>query len=220
MNKIEEMLKLQLKLNNDTNGEQWVTGITKNDKTINWRRCIYMECAELIDSFSWKHWKSIHQAPDFDNIKVEVVDIWHFVMSLMIENNQNITTLTSEVEELLKDSNLIVEAEIKEFETYMGEVETLMLLSLDKTQPVQLLLKQYLKTLFLSGLSIDSLYELYLGKNVLNSFRQDNGYKEGTYQKEWNGVEDNVHMLEVLRTQENATYESVYQALESIYKQL
>lgn len=148
MNKIEEMLKLQLKLNNDTNGEQWVTGITKNDKTINWRRCIYMECAELIDSFSWKHWKSIHQAPDFDNIKVEVVDIWHFVMSLMIENNQNITTLTSEVEELLKDSNLIVEAEIKEFETYMGEVETLMLLSLDKTQPVQLLLKQYLKTLF------------------------------------------------------------------------
>lgn len=64
------------------------------------------------------------------------------------------------------------------------------------------------------------MYELYLGKNVLNSFRQDNGYKEGTYQKEWNGVEDNVHMLEVLRTQENATYESVYQALESIYKQL
>ena len=35
-------------------------------------------------------------------------------------------------------------------------------------------------------------------KNVLNKFRQDNGYKEGTYRKIWNGKEDNVVLSEIL----------------------
>lgn len=39
--------------------------------------------------------------------------------------------------------------------------------------------------------AIDSIYKSYLVKNVLNSFRNNNGYKEGTYKKIWNGEEDN-----------------------------
>ncbi|WP_205421835.1 dUTP diphosphatase, partial [Campylobacter fetus] len=53
---IEEMLLLQQKLNDETNGKNWETGITKDKKLISWKRCIYMECAELVDSFAWKHW--------------------------------------------------------------------------------------------------------------------------------------------------------------------
>ncbi len=49
------MLKLQQKLNDETNGLNWENGYTKEGKLISWRRCIYMECAELIDSFAWKH---------------------------------------------------------------------------------------------------------------------------------------------------------------------
>ena len=56
---LENMLKLQQKLNDETNGLNWEEGYTKEGKLISWRRCIYMECAELIDSFSWKHWKNI-----------------------------------------------------------------------------------------------------------------------------------------------------------------
>jgi len=37
-----------------------------------------------------------------------------------------------------------------------------------------------------------------VGKNVLNFFRQDHGYKAGTYQKLWQGREDNEHLVEVL----------------------
>jgi hypothetical protein len=33
---------------------------------------------------------------------------------------------------------------------------------------------------------------------VLNFFRQDNGYKEGTYRKEWNGREDNEYLVEII----------------------
>ena len=86
MDKILLMLQLQASLNEATNGEKWTEGITKNDKIINWKRCIYMECAEMIDSFSWKHWKNIEKEPDWDNLQIEVVDVWHFIMSLAIEN--------------------------------------------------------------------------------------------------------------------------------------
>ena len=85
MDKILLMLQLQNQLNEATNGDKWTQGITKNGKTINWRRCIYMECAEMVDSFSWKHWKSIDKEPDWDNHQIEVVDVWHFIMSLAIE---------------------------------------------------------------------------------------------------------------------------------------
>ena len=46
----------------------------------------------------------------------------------------------------------------------------------------------------------DELYRQYVGKNVLNFFRQDHGYKEGTYKKIWNGREDNEHLVEVLNS--------------------
>jgi hypothetical protein len=45
----------------------------------------------------------------------------------------------------------------------------------------------------------DDLYKQYVSKNVLNFFRQDHGYKEGSYQKIWQGKEDNEHLVEVIR---------------------
>ena len=79
------MFLMQQALNDETNGAGWEDGYTKNGKLINWKRCIYMECAELIDSFAWKHWKNISAAPDVNNIVIEIVDIWHFVMSYILE---------------------------------------------------------------------------------------------------------------------------------------
>ncbi|HFS82753.1 MAG TPA: dUTPase, partial [Epsilonproteobacteria bacterium] len=49
MNKISQMLTLQQELNDATNGKGWEKGITKNGKLIDWKRCIYLECAELIE---------------------------------------------------------------------------------------------------------------------------------------------------------------------------
>jgi len=48
-------------------------------------------------------------------------------------------------------------------------------------------------------MSFDELYEIYVGKNVLNMFRQDNGYKEGTYNKVWSGREDNEHLADIMK---------------------
>ena len=40
-------------------------------------------------------------------------------------------------------------------------------------------------------MDLNELYRQYIGKNTLNFFRQDHGYKEGTYIKVWHGKEDN-----------------------------
>jgi hypothetical protein len=49
-------------------------------------------------------------------------------------------------------------------------------------------------------MGFDELFRLYVGKNVLNNFRQDHGYKSGDYQKLWQGREDNEHLVEVLES--------------------
>ena len=66
----------------------------------------------------------------------------------------------------------------------------------------------------------DSLYRQYVSKNVLNFFRQDFGYKDGTYQKLWHGREDNEHLVELMDSL-NATDPSypelLYQGLVARY---
>ena len=66
----------------------------------------------------------------------------------------------------------------------------------------------------------DSLYRHYVGKNVLNFFRQDHGYKDGSYVKVWNGREDNEHLSELLAeldSNSSSFRDDVYQGLMQRY---
>jgi hypothetical protein len=54
----------------------------------------------------------------------------------------------------------------------------------------------------------------------LNFFRQDHGYKEGSYIKIWDGREDNEHLVEVLNTTDSdlENYaDALYSGLQSRY---
>jgi len=69
-------------------------------------------------------------------------------------------------------------------------------------------------------LSWNKLYKQYVSKNVLNMFRQEHGYKEGLYQKSWQGREDNEHLVDLMESldTESAEYpEMLYQGLLSRY---
>ena len=69
----------------------------------------------------------------------------------------------------------------------------------------------------------EALYTGYVGKNVLNFFRQDNGYKEGTYHKLWDKREDNEHLSEVvaeLDSRSEQFAEDIYSALTNRYIEL
>jgi len=227
MDKILLMLQLQNQLNDATNGEEWVKGITKNGKTINWRRCIYMECAEMVDSFSWKHWKSINQEPDWDNLKIEVVDVWHFIMSLAIEDyNQNLKggiedlaiSLSSQENFSKIDNNEVKYATQKEV---INKVEDIIRLSLDRDGlDLERLVNEFFDLVVMSGLNLQTLYRLYVGKNILNQIRQDNGYKDGSYIKIWNGEEDNIVMKRLWEEDANLKPEILYKELTKLYLSL
>ncbi|MCX6052453.1 MAG: dUTP diphosphatase [Campylobacterales bacterium] len=224
MDKILLMLQLQNTLNDATNGEKWVNGTTKNGKTINWKRCIYMESAEMIDSFSWKHWKSIHQEPDWDNMQIEVVDVWHFIMSLAIENYaQNmkgqIENLAIDISELSNFSKINKKSHHFSLQDeVIAKVENIMLLTLVKEKlNIDKLIEEFFDLVVMCGLDLETLYRLYVGKNILNQFRQDNGYKEGTYIKVWNGTEDNVIMKKIWEEDGDINPDILYKQLTKYY---
>jgi len=224
MDKILLMVQLQNQLNDATNGENWTKGITKNGKTINWNRCIYMECAEMVDSFSWKHWKSIDKEADWDNLQIEVVDVWHFIISLAIEDyaqnlKGDIDSLAVDISEM--ESFSIINKQNSSFGTQdeiLKKVESLILLSLNKDNlELELLIAEFFELAILSGLDLETLYRLYVGKNILNQFRQDHGYKDGSYIKVWNGEEDNVVMKRVWENDAHIEPDKLYKVLEKEY---
>lgn len=224
MDKILLMLQLQASLNEATNGEKWTDGVTKNGKVINWKRCIYMECAEMIDSFSWKHWKNIDAQPDWDNLQIEVVDVWHFIISLAIENYA--LNMRGGVEDLgINISNM---PSFKKIDTshdlfaaqdeVISKVESIMSIVLSKDElDLDLLISEFFDLVLMSGLDLSTLYRLYVGKNILNQFRQDHGYKEGTYVKVWNGDEDNVIMKKIWEDDSDIKPDDLYKKLSKIY---
>ncbi len=82
MDKFDEIFTMQAALNkrigvdtagmDETQQTQWV---------LNYTRAMQQELAELIDSVPWKWWAK-YQKFDEQNAKVEVVDLFHFLVSL------------------------------------------------------------------------------------------------------------------------------------------
>jgi len=217
--KLEEMFLLQKELNDSTNGKNWELGINKYNKEINWLRCIHMEVAELIDSAPWKHWKNIAAEPDMKNIHVELVDIWHFLMSYILQET-NVPKAVS-----LVNTHCIYEAvENVDVSIMIKESEKLSYISLaietgnmPSFSGIERFIDQFFRCCKISGLSFNWLQKLYIGKNCLNKFRQDNGYKEGTYIKNWAEQEDNVIMVEILDTMESVDFDTLYKKLNESY---
>jgi hypothetical protein len=188
--KIETMLTMQAEINDHIEPE-W---LTKCDFPL----AIMVESVEAVDSTPWKWWK--HGELDALNLKIELVDIWHFAMSMyMVQEGRNIGKVT----ELI---NLHTIARLNESFVFDGHL--LRVAELTLTQKLRFMVGmasvgRFSLNLFTSimedvELSWEELYRVYIGKNVLNKFRQDNGYKDGSYVKKWAGREDNFHMLEIV----------------------
>lgn len=200
---VKNMLEMQFRMNARVH-EQWI------DQDFAWYRAVWIECGELMDHVGYKWWKK--QEPDMDQVRLEVVDIWHFGMSALFTTQPNLETLADII-----SADMLLEGE----------------LTLDIHAATEALAQNALETHSFSvphftalmsacGLSPEELYRQYVGKNVLNFFRQDNGYKDGTYVKLWCGREDNEHLVEILETLDDAAPdypEAVYEALSNRYQQ-
>ena len=131
---LERVFEKQIELNKKINPklyEEIKDPEVRRKWFLNFERALTQETAEAIDSLNWKWWKK--DPDDWDNVKIELVDMLHFWVSMCT----------------------------------------------------------------VADVSADEVIDLYLKKNRLNHKRQNEGYKEGSYDKNAGGVEDNVvHVLE------------------------
>ncbi len=82
MDKMDEIFTMQADLNRRIGVE--LEGLDDEAKTkwvLNYSRAMQQELAELIDSVPWKWWAK-YQELDEQNARVEVVDLFHFLVSL------------------------------------------------------------------------------------------------------------------------------------------
>jgi dimeric dUTPase (all-alpha-NTP-PPase superfamily) len=170
-------------------------------------RAIWVECAELLDHYGWKWWK--HQECDLPQVRLELVDIWHFGLSMLL--------LEGPVDEALAETVRSGLAGSGEPERFREAVETLAAAAVGEKR---FDVPAFLACLRAVEMDLPGLYRAYVGKNVLNAFRQDHGYKAGTYDKLWQGREDNVHLVEleaILPVDAPGYREALYAALEARY---
>ncbi|MEE9253785.1 MAG: dUTP diphosphatase [Pseudomonadales bacterium] len=169
-------------------------------------RAVWIECAELLDHFGWKWWKG-HE-PDLEQVKLEIVDIWHFGLSeLMLDD--------IDAEFVARIERRLAEPEAKDFRT---SVEALAEATLSARS---FRLEPFLDLMRSLPMDFDELFRIYVGKNVLNRFRQDHGYLSGDYAKSWDGREDNEHLVDLVAglDAEAADFETeLYRALEERYR--
>jgi dimeric dUTPase (all-alpha-NTP-PPase superfamily) len=185
----------------------------------NWHRAIQVEAVEAIEHHGWKWWKK--QNCDMAQLRMELVDIWHFILSTVIQNTRG--SIRFSTIEMISELNLSQKSVQFDNQYYilakMSLLEKLdLLVGLSAAKRTSLALFDSL--LSDCGMSWVELFKQYTGKNVLNVFRQDYGYKAGTYIKIWNGREDNEHLVEVLDIIDlsvNNVHDELYQTLKSRY---
>jgi dimeric dUTPase (all-alpha-NTP-PPase superfamily) len=82
MDKLEHIFEMQAQLNKRIGVV--TDGMSDEDKgkwVLNYTRAMQQEIAELIDSVPWKWWAK-YQKFDEQNARVEVVDLFHFLVSI------------------------------------------------------------------------------------------------------------------------------------------
>lgn len=203
--KFDAMLALQEEMNRKVNNA-W------RSANYAWHRAIWTECAEMLDHVGWKWWKDLSAPPDLEQVRLEVIDIWHFGMSDLMTRESAFDRLSARLAGDYAASTPARDADLRTL------IEALAHATLaDKAFDPRV----FFRLMHAVELDLDNLYRRYVGKNVLNFFRQDHGYKAGTYRKTWSGREDNEHLSEIIAAldADAASFrENVYRALAARYE--
>lgn len=215
---LRSMLTLQDTLNAVVH-PQW------RDQNFAWHRAANQEASELMDHIGWKWWKKVE--PNTGQARIEVVDIWHFALSFVLQ--QRGTNIDSCVESILNDITLAshqVDRMTTQFLQHNNgdELEvTRLWIEIFQSQAAGDKVVSPALTLAIGerlGMTADDFYVGYVAKNVLNIFRQENGYKEGVYIKIWDGQEDNVFLGALLADDPSVSPEELLLALRIKYQEV
>ena len=201
---ISQMLAMQDAMNSRVS-ETWRTN------NYEWYRAIWVECAEMLDHHGWKWWK--HQEIDIPQVQLELVDIFHFGLSLRLMSGASVENIANEL------STELTTTKNSDYNTDDFKIALEQLASAAVTDKAfdAIALANCMR---LMEMDLNELFRQYVGKNTLNFFRQDHGYKEGTYIKMWHGEEDNEILATLVNTLDVSAsdfQQQLYQALEEKY---
>lgn len=197
---INQMLSMQDAMNSRVS-ETW------RSNGYEWYRAIWVECAEMLDHHGWKWWK--HQEIDIAQVQLELVDIFHFGLSLRLITGDSVEQISAELAK----------------ELHQGTAEDDFKVALENLASSAVTHKNFdakalADCMSLMNMDLDELFRQYVGKNTLNFFRQDHGYKDGSYIKIWHGEEDNevlANLVNTLDTSADDFQQQLYAALEEKY---
>ena len=187
-------------------------------------RAVVVEAAEAIEHHGWKWWKQQHR--DLGQLQMELVDIWHFLLSeILLRNGGDEDKARLYLEAAYERQSPTRRLQFDGQEYSLEELELLDLLQALIGTAAAGRVELGLFAEIMSGCALDwpELYKQYVSKNVLNFFRQDHGYQEGSYRKIWNGREDNEVLVEVMATldaEDPSFKDSLYALLEAAYLEI
>ncbi len=215
-NQLRTMLTLQDNMNKAVD-ENWL------ELNRGWTRAAMMEAVELIEHFGqWKWWK--HMEKDVEQAQMELIDIWHFALSaVLVEFGGDIEKSAHTVASQLSDKKSTITFDGKEYDfkelPFLEKADLMVGLAAAKRFNLPL----FISIMDDCELPPEELFRQYCAKNILNIYRQDHGYKTGTYTKIWNGREDNVHLVEIMNELDSSAADfsdKLYQGLDNRYKAL
>ena len=153
---ILNMLHMQHRMNSRVH-EDWI------NQGFEWYRAAWIECGELMDHVGYKWWKK--QTPDMEQVRLEVVDIWHFGLSALFEPDADLEALAGQIAAEFMERPKGLASDGSPTQRIHTATEALAQHALQT--------KGFSVTLFASlmdacDLSADALYRHYVGKNVLN----------------------------------------------------
>lgn len=207
---ILNMLQNQLHLNNTAYSAEWLEkGKTKE---FHYSVAASQEIAEFINSYWLPWWSKAEQ--DLTNCKIEIVDALHFLLSeaIIIFDND-----LESAADWIEQSLMYALTRMKMGSTpHTLEMARLLQASIN-ADGEEVFLDLFVLS-YSMNFTFEQLYALYMGKSVLNKFRQDHGYKQGLYKKKWDGVnEDNHFLANWISTQTSVTTEQIRDFLELEY---
>lgn len=208
------MLSLQASMNSKVDPD-WVQA------RYPYLRAVAIEGAEAIEHHGWKWWKK--QQQDLAQLQMELIDIWHFILSELLLRNEDqpidpLAALMSVLAEIPATDRIQLDGN----EYLLADLDLIRKLELLIALAVVRRIDMALFAAIMADCRMDwtELYRQYVGKNVLNMFRQDHGYKAGTYQKFWLGREDNEHLVAIIHhldANDPQFKEHIYAALAASY---
>lgn len=167
LEEVQKLFQMQDTLNTYIHPE-WKT------QGFSWGLAIVDECMEIHGHLGWKWWKKGYKVglteENRKQIQLEVIDIFHFAISYAIQDEYSAS---------------FAQANLNKSEYHTQYFNVALKTIMESAAHWNIALSQWVELAKLAGLTKQQILETYTQKYVLNKFRQDHGYKDGSYQKEW-----------------------------------